>query len=423
MKDMRFSFKQIVSFQTYSCLALVILVTLISLSGIVKVKPIYDFGNYFGEQNAEDRVTDAVMGSFDIGLTDVITGIPQLVEAIYFDGGELGEFDEYGSSIRDYLDQEELASKQRLTMYVYMTFSAFDESMFVGFLLLLQLCLLIYLPLVSIFCAIYVAARFFTDRERDYFVCYQDVQRGIKPIIQAAMLIPVIAVLLPNITFSWTGMILFAVIILFVLFNAVCVRLKEYTRAQKRYLNVLQIGSLVNIASVGVFWAGLMISGILQKLLKLCAIDTWDLYEALVLFEGELSFAFSEIFIVTLTGLFLCFSLLSRNALSTSINRSFCNTQKKRFGNILYESVFIKRSVFPALGILLLVVFLVDSGDLKFKDEELIGFIITAAGASLILLSEIAVKVMIDLICIDLGKSGADNVLRGDVYDRRDKEI
>ena len=71
---------------------------------------------------------------------------------------------------------------------------------------------------------------------------------------------------------------------------------------------------------------------------------------------------------------------------------------------------------------MLIIIFLIDGGDLTFEKAELAGLIVTAAGGLLVLLTEIVIKLLIGTLCIDLGKSGADNVLRGDVYDRRDEE-
>jgi hypothetical protein len=76
----------------------------------------------------------------------------------------------------------------------------------------------------------------------------------------------------------------------------------------------------------------------------------------------------------------------------------------------------------PIFGILLLCLFLVNNEGLKLSGGELAGFIVTAAGALLMVLSEMSVKFLIGTLCIDLGQSGADNVLGGDVYDRRENE-
>ena len=139
MKFESLTFKKVVSFQTYSCIVLAFLTVILSFVGIVRVEPIYVFEDYFGEQNAEDRVSNAMMEDFSIGMIDVVSGIPQLIEAIRFDGGEFSEPEAFGGRIGEYLDSDESLVKRDLTMYAYLTFSAFDESLFVGLLLLLQL--------------------------------------------------------------------------------------------------------------------------------------------------------------------------------------------------------------------------------------------------------------------------------------------
>ena len=84
-------------------------------------------------------------------------------------------------------------------LYVYLTFNAFDENMFAGALLLVQLFAIVFLPLISVLNAAYVLIRFYIDRKNDYFTCYQDVQRRIKPIVKSAFLVFAMTALLPNI--------------------------------------------------------------------------------------------------------------------------------------------------------------------------------------------------------------------------------
>lgn len=422
MKSERLSFKRVVSFQTYSCIAFAILAVVLSLFGIVRVKPVYVFEDYFGEQKAEDRVSDAVTEDFSIGMIDVISGIPQLAEAIRFDGGEFSELEAYGTRIGKYLDSGSVSEKSELTMYAYLTFSALDESLFVGVLMLVQLWFVIYLPVLSIFCAAYVLIRFFTDGKSDYFTCYQDAERGIKPLIPAILLGIVVAALLPSLTLSFFGILLVLALVVFAVFNVICMRLREHTKAQRRYLTVLQIGSLVNLIVTALYYVGLVASGLIPKLFELCAVETWELADVLLRSNGELSLEFEEIFVVFLTAAFVVINLSARRMAEKSICRSFCNTQKKRYGNMIYADTFIGRATLPMWG-MLIVVFLFDSLESAVEGAELAGLVLTAAGALLILLSEIAIRLLIGTVCIDLGKSGAENVLRGDVYDRRDGEV
>ena len=421
MKFESLTFKKVVSFQTYSCIVLAFLTVILSFIGIVRVKPIYVFEDYFGEQNAEDRVSNAMMEDFSIGMIDVVSGIPQLIEAIRFDGGEFSEPEAFGGRIGEYLDSDESLVKRDLTMYAYLTFSAFDESLFVGLLLLLQLLFVIYLPISSIFCSLYVMTRFIVDGKRDYFSCYRDAQGGIKPIIRAVLFGLLMILLLPNLSLSASGIILVIAIAVFTALNFVCMRLREHTYAQRKYLTVLQVGSLVSIACTALYYIGLTISGLLPKLTGLCSLDTWELVEMIFGFDGELSFEFKEIFVVFLTAAFIFLNISACKIASLSIFRSFCNTQKKRYGNTIYPDIFIGRASLPVLA-MLIIIFLIDGGDLTFEKAELAGLIVTAAGGLLVLLSEIVIKLLIGTLCIDLGKSGADNVLRGDVYDRRDEE-
>ena len=421
MKLPSLPFKKVVSLQTYSCLALALLIFILSFLGIVRVEPVYVFEDYFGEQNAEDRVSDAMMEDFSIGMIDVISGVPQLIQAIRFDGGEFSEPEEFGGRIGKYLDQDAVTDKSDLTVYAYLTFSAFDESFFVGLLLLLQLLFVIYLPILSIVCAAYVTVRFVTDGKRDYFACYQDAERGIKPIVPALLFGHVIIAILPNLSLSVSGILMTAVLAAFTAFNFVCMRQREHTHAQRKYLTVLQIGSLVNLACTVLYFVGLVASRLIPKLIDICKIDTWELVEVFFRFEGELSLEFEELFVVILTAAFIFINIAARKMASASIFRSFCNTQKKRYGNTIYSDTFIGRSTLPLFG-MLIVIFLLDGGDLSFDSGELVGFIVTAVSGLLILLSEAAVKFLIGTVCIDLGKSGANNVLCGDVYDRRDTE-
>ena len=422
MKPSSLPFKKVVSLQTYSCIVLAFLTVILSLIGIVRVEPIYVFEDYFGEQKAEDRVSDAVMEDFSIGMIDVIVGIPQLVEAIRFDGGEFSEPEAFGNRIGKYLDSDEPSVKRDLTMYVYLTFSAFDESFFVGLLLLIQLLLVICLPILSAVCASIVTARFLNDGKRDYFAAYKDSERGIKPIVSAVLFCIAVISLLPNLALSVSGILLTVTLAAFTAFNFACMRLRDHTYAQRKYLTVLQIGSLVNLALTAVYFVGLVISDSVPKLIELCELDTWELVELIFRFEGEISLEFEEIFVVVLTAAFIFINISICKIASMNICRSFCNTQKKRYGNVIYADTFVGRAFLPVWG-LLIIIFLWDGGDLTFKGSELTGFVVAAVSGLLMLLTEIAIKFLIGTVCIDLGKSGADNVLRGDVYDRRDEEV
>ena len=112
MKSSRFPFKKIVFFQTYLCVVFLILVTIVSLFGAIKATPIYNFDDYFGQQNLNDDISKAVTEDFNIGMIDVITGIPQLVEAIQFNDEDVFDFDLYGYSIGEYLEQQKNSEKQ-----------------------------------------------------------------------------------------------------------------------------------------------------------------------------------------------------------------------------------------------------------------------------------------------------------------------
>ena len=415
MGSSRLSFEKIIRFQIYSCIVFVIFASVLSFFGPIRVEPIYVFEDFFGEQNPEDRVSDAVTENFNIGIADVIVGIPDLSKAILFDNGDVTEFDEYGNRIGKYIEENGAEKQYGLTKYSYLVFSTLDENFVAGIILVLQLVLDVLMPVIGTACTVIMLLKWNARRNGDRFSCYQEMLRSVKPLVSVITALMIVSALLPNVKLSPIGVIITVCLLAFIIVNFVFAQMKEYTYAQRKYLWMIQIGSVVSLLSLAFYVFGIVKALVIPKMSELSEAETWEFAE-MITQSGSHSLVFRDVFYLFVAFVCLWLVVFSFRMSEKNLERMICNTQRKRFGNVTYPEFFFFPSVIPALSIAITLL----SG-LKYENGEAAWLIVAAVSAAVVFISELMLKILRGTLCIDLGSSGAEVVLYGDVYDRRDE--
>ena len=404
-----FSFKRILVFQTFLALLLIVMIALLSCTSIISMNTVYDVDEYFGEEKHYTLGDTPTVKQFDFGLIEAVSDAPSLFEALAEDENKLE------SKLEAYLEKSDNPSAHGLVSYTYLICLFADYNVYTAILLLLHLIATLALPIIALIACLSSLLTLLPTRKKTYFDTYQSVTKNFAKILGAVASLAVITLFLPTAVPTVTAKLILIAVAVFLLINMVCAMLKDYTFAQRKYLAILQIFSMLG----SVFTLGFCVmSAKSLSFREMFEESGLSLSDVTGLFSrGE--FEFSTMFTMVITVFFIVLVLNSRKILSSNICRSVCCTQRKRALHTEYPDTFIKEAIAPIVAIAL-VWYMFLNEKISFSDAEMKYFIMATVAAGLIIVNELAVKILTHTVCVDLGKGGITAVLQGDVYDRKD---
>lgn len=400
---------KIILWQRLACTALIALMLVLSVFGSFFRVPFNDdFTVFYESQDEEDveKLKEDKYISFDfLGSTVSIFKAISLYNASYV---------EHQEAYYNVIESDHLSLSTRASGIAYLLLSAFASDFTVGVYYVLLLTVSIGTPILLLVLLIIILAKYFKPKLRKTeHAIYKGTLNMFRIAISRIPLILFLNVLVPKTKFGFAS---FAVIILSfigIIINATAPYFKEYTKAQRKYRTMLQLTSLAGILVFICFCFALNASNLISKAVTL--FDDRNLSDLISIFEGG-NFDINEI-LSLLAGFVFFFALfgITKPLANNFCRIGFTTTRMKEKDSSLGDS-YIVSCIRPNFTLLVFFLLLGSQSELIFYKGELANLIITFICIVCITLGEVAVHVLRETLCVDLGKGGMDAVLEGTTY-------
>ncbi len=400
---------KIILWQRLSCTALVALMLVLSVFGSFFRVPFNDDFSVFYEtvdkedmeKNKEDKYI-----SFDFfGSTVSIFKMISLHNASYVEHQEV---------YYNVIESKHLSLSTRASGIAYLVLSAFDSDITVAIYYVLLLIVAIGTPILLLVLLIMILTKYFKPkfRKTEHSI-YKGTLNMFRIAISRVPLILFLNVLVSKTKFGFSSIAVITLSFIGIIINAVAPYFKDYTKAQRKYRTMLQLTSLAGIFIFIIFSITLKASNLIQKAIVL--FDNRNLSDLVSIFEGG-NFDINEI-LALLAGFVFFFALfgITKPLANNFCRIGFTTTRMKEKDYSLGDS-YIVSCIRPNFTILVFFLLIGSQAELIFYKGEVANLVIAFISLVLITLGEVAVHVLRETLCVDLGKGGMDAVLEGTTY-------
>lgn len=416
MKDISrlFSFERVLFFQRLAISILIALILISSLFPLFSVPFDDDFSQFYKVLDDEEEISykgKTVYVDFDFSGS-----VLSLFKMAEFSGANASLYYDSYHAVNDCKDGHSLSL--RGTAIAYMILEAYDNDFSAGIYLTIMLFVTIAIPIVAalgigfILKDIKKIRRLWEQDENEYSL-YRSVMRKFRHILLFLPFPIMLVSIASKVSFGFGSITLFVFAGLGILLNASAPRFKAYTKVQKKYYNMIQIVSLFGIAIFITFCITLVRSETVSKAVDL--FDNKSLSQFFALFKGG-NFDIGHI-IAIISGLVFCAGLLGiHHSLSNNLCRLGLTTTRMKKRDYSRGDDYISTTIRPNVMIVVYLLLLNSPSELVFYKEQIPAFIICMSCVVLMTLTEIAVRVLGETLCSDLGRGGKDTVLEGTIY-------
>lgn len=417
MKDISrlFSFERVLFFQRIAISALIALILLSSLLPLFSVPFDDDFSQFYVVLDDEEEISyKEKMVYVDFDFSGSVLSLFKMIE---FSGANASLYYDSYHAINDCKDGHSLSL--RGTAIAYLILEAYDNDFSAGIYFTIMLLVTLAIPILAAICVILIIKdsgeiRRLWSQTSDEYSVYRSVMRKFRRILLLVPFPIMLVAIASKVSFGPGAIALFVFAGLGVLLNAVAPRFKAYTKVQKKYYSMLQIVSLLGIAIFITFCVTLVRSETVSKAIGL--FDNKSLSQFFALFKGG-NFDISHI-IAIISGLVFSVGLLGiHHSLSNNLCRLGLTTTRMKKRDYSRGDDYIGTTIRPNLMIAIYLLLLNSPSELVFYKEQIPAFIICMSCVVLMTLTEIAVRVLGETLCGDLGRGGKDTVLEGTIYE------
>ena len=400
---------KIILWQRLSCTALIALMLFLSVFGSFFRVPFNDDFTVFYETEAEediDEVKEDKYISFDfLGSTVSLFKMISLYNASYV---------EHQEAYFNVIDSDHLSLSTRSAGIAYLVLSAFDSDITVAVYYVLILMVTIGTPILLLVLLIKILTKYYKPKLRKTeHAIYKGTLNMFRIAISRIPLMLFLNVLVPKIKFGFAAIAVITLSFIGIIINAVAPYFKDYTYAQRKYRTMLQLTSLAGIVIFIIFSITLRASNLISKAVVL--FDNRNLSDLISIFEGG-NFDINEI-LALIAGFVFFFALfgITKPLANNFCRLGFTTTRMKEKDYSLGDS-YIVSCIRPNLTILVFFLLIGSQAELVFYEGEIANLVIAFISLVCITLGEVAVHVLRETICVDLGKGGMDAVLEGTTY-------
>ncbi len=400
---------KIILFQRLTCTALIAVMLLCSVFGSFFRVPFNDDFTVFYETEDKDNLkeqTEERYISFDfLGSTLSVFKAISLYNASY---------QEHQDAYYNVIESERMSLSTRAAGIAYLVLEAFDSDFTVGVYYVMLLLVSIGTPILLLVLLIIILKKYFKPKFRKTeHTIYKGTLNMFRIAISRVPFILLLNVLVPKTKFGFSS---FAIIFLCIIgtgINAAASYFKDYTKAQRKYRTMLQLTSIAGMLVFVFFCITVNASKLISKAITL--FDGRNLTDLVSIFEGG-NFDINEI-LSLLAGFVFFFALFG---ICKPLANNFCRigftTTRLKKKDFSFGDSYIVSCIRPNLTILVFCLLLGSQAELVFYKGEIANLVIAFISLVLTTLVEVAVHVLRETICVDLGKGGMDAVIEGTTY-------
>lgn len=408
-KKKKLPHNQIILWQRLSCTVLIALMLFLSVFGSFFRVPFNDdFTVFYETVNKEDikEAQEEKYISFDfLGSTVSIFKMISLNNASYV---------EYQEAYYNVIENDHLSLSIRSSGIAYLVLSAFDSDITVAIYYVLLLIVAIGTPILLLTLLIIILTKYFKPkfRKTEHSI-YKGTLNMFRIAISRIPLMLFLNILVPKTKLGFASFSIITLSFIGIIINASAAYFKDYTKAQKKYRTMLQLTSLGGIFVFIVFSVTLRASNLVSKAVAL--FDDRNLSDVVSIFEGG-NFDINEI-LALLSGFIFFFSLFG---ITKPLANNFCRigftTTRLRKKDYSLGDSYIVSCIRPNVTILVFFLLIGSQSEFIFYKGELTNLVIAFISLVCVTLCEVAVHVLRETLCVDLGKGGMDTVLEGTTY-------
>jgi len=409
------SHNKIIRFQRLSCTALIALMLISSLLGSFFRVPFDDDFTVFYEA-ADKEVSKETEQERDIPF-DFLGSTVSIVKAISLYNASYSERQEI---YYDVLESDRLSLSARSSGIAYLVLEAFDLDFTVGVYYVFLLTVSIGTPIFLLILLIIILKKYFKPQFRKTeHAIYKGTLNAFRIAISRIPLILLLNVFVPKTKFGFSSFAILTLGVIGILINAAAAYFKEYTKAQRKYRTMLQLTSLVGILIFIYFCITVNASNLIPKAIAL--FGERNLSDLLFIFDGG-NFDIDEI-LSLLAGFVFFFALFGvTKPLANNLCRMGFTTAKMKKHSDSLGDAYIVSSIRPNVVLLVFFLLLGSKSELIFYKGEVANLVLVLISIVCMTLVEVAVLVLRETLCVDLGKGGMDAVLEGTTYDAQIEE-
>ncbi len=406
-----FSFEKILFLQRVICTLLVALMLAFSFGPLFIVPFDDDFSEFYDSIDSSEKTTAEQQGSsVSFDFPSATLAAVKLISLSSANSVELS--DTYSFLMENQCDGN---VSIRATAIAYLLVQAYENDVTVILYLIFLYVLTLAIPIVIGISLMYMFVKYspFIRRE-DGRELYKGTMRHLRHIVYLMPMSVLLVAIAPKVRFGRSASVVFIICILALLVNAIAPHLKNYTKAQRKYIRMIQCVSLLGIVFFAVFCISLVRSHAMEKFVQLFNNDS--LSGMLSIFIGgnlDTGKAISIIMgVLILLGLYTTYCSFAFNL----FRMAFITTRMKR-KDYTNGAAYIKKTLLPNLMTIAYFILLGTRFQIVVYKEDGIYFYLLLASLAFMTLTEIIIVVLGATLCMDLGDGGKDIVLEGTVYE------
>ena len=347
----------------------------------------------------EISISPAVTATSIFHIVSLIQAEPDEVNAVYHSVSE--------GSPSIYNDAKGLA---------YLVVDSFEYSVIVNLHYITLMLLSIATPVFLFIILTIILKKYLkTSIYKKHFAVYCGCMSLFRVILRSVPFVFFIGFIIPQADMGPSAMLLCALCIIGAFVHMVCSHIKDYTKAQRRYRNLIQFVSLISIAvSVTFAYFSFKSNFMLRTVESLFGDIT--LIDITKIFSGG-SFSFDEDILPLAVGVVFITALICafRSFCNTLCRLSMATVHRKRYETVRPDA-YIAKTIYPNIIAALFFLFINTDITVVFYDSEFEHFVMMISCILLTTIVEVLIVILRSIFCVDLGNGGRYAVLDGSTY-------
>ncbi len=399
--------KKVLFFQKTICVFCLICMLVCSLGTLFSLPFDDDFSLFYESKENIDGIFDET----PLVRFDFVSSVLSLVKVFSLINYTSTETEHFYNHIKDHI--ERFSFSVNSDAIAYQLTQSFDYDFTIGIYYCALIFISVFFPLFLLASLLIIWRKHKKYTKKKYHERYKATMLRFRGVIGKLPLFILLTAISPLMKFGYASIIIFILAAAGLIVHIASARLKEYTSAQTKYLNMIQTTSFLGIIIYGVFYVTVKKSMIISKIIAI--FETRSLSDFLNLFANG-NFYMDELLPLIAAILFICGLSRISNSLFNNLSRIAFITTKMKRRDYTSGDAYINTTLAPLLMPAVVLLLFNSQSEIIFYGSELTNFIIASLCLLLMTATEIAVVFLRETLCIDLGNGGRLAVLEGTTY-------
>lgn len=356
----------------------------------------------------EDGYTRDNSREISINLMVSVASIPHIIE---LSNASILEFNQ---AYFDVVESERSVASDAKGI-AYLVVDSFQENTIVHAHLLALMFLSVFAPILFLCALIRILSKYLVvtiyNKEREI---YQGNMNQFRKVLCLVPFLVFFVIVASRLKWGVSLIVTSALCAIGVIAHMICSYLKDYTRAQRKYRNILHVLSWLGIALSAAFIFVLIKSNLISRIVEISFIDI-DLWYIMNLFNNG-NFSFDEVFPFVFGLVQLCAIVHFCQFIGSNLCRLSLATIKRKHGVFLTFDSRVDKTVFLCISGFLFLMTMSTEFALVFSDAERVYFMIISGILLCTTLVEVLILILGHILVAELGEGGKSAILDGTTY-------